>query len=385
MTPEVVTEALAAVDRRDGEQLPLLRRWVEINSYTANIAGVDRVGELIAESLAGLPLALERRAGDGCGAHLAWTTPAWRERPAERIVLIGHHDTVFPPGTFEVWEEQGDRLRGPGVLDMKGGLLCARAALVALDDAGVLARIPVGLITVGDEETGSLDSTPFLEEQARGAAAALVFEAGRLTDEIVVARKGVGTVRVAVHGKAAHAGNDIRTGVNAVWALARFVDRAQRLELAPDVSVNVGTFQGGTSANTVPEHADCAIDFRFVRRADGDAVVAELDRLARETAEESGARFTLRGGVKRPPLEKSAASSALAARYGEMARAEGLRAGEAALQGGGSDANTVGAIGVPAIDGLGPRGRGYHTHDEHIEVATLRQRTRALVRFLLAV
>lgn len=410
MTPEVVTAALAAADRRAGEMLPLLRRWVEINSFTGNVAGVNQVGERIAESLAGLPLALERRAGDGCGDHLAWTTPAWRDRPADRVLLIGHHDTVFPPGTFEVWEEQGDRIRGPGVLDMKGGLLCIRTALAALADAGVLADLPIGFITVGDEETGSLDSTRFLEELARGAAAGLVFEAGRLTDEIVVNRKGVGTVRVAVHGKAAHAGNDIRLGVNAVWALARFVDRAQRIaerseareggghagfaggaggnaprgiNFGSEVSVNVGTFRGGTSANTVPEHAECAIDFRFVKRADGDAVVAELDRLARESAEASGARFTLAGGVKRPPLERSAASSALAAQYGELARVEGLRAGEAPLAGGGSDANTVSAIGVPAIDGLGPRGRGYHTHDEHIEVPTLIQRTRALVRFLL--
>src|SRR5690606_28505198 len=103
------------------------------------------------------------------------------------------------------------------------------------------------------------------------------------------------------------------------------------------------------------------------------AVVAELDRLAREAAEASGARFTMSGGIKRPPLERTAASAALAARYGECAGAEGLGAGEAPLAGGGSDANTVSAIGVPAIDGLGPRGRGYHTHDEHIEVATLVQ------------
>ncbi len=370
-------DALAAVDRRAGEQLPLLRRWVEVNSYTANTDGVDQVGARIAESLAGLPLALERRAGDGCGAHLAWTTPAWRDKPAARVLLVGHHDTVFPPGTFEVWEERDGALRGPGVLDMKGGLLVARAALVALDDVGALAGTPVGLVTVADEETGSLHSRDFLEELARGAAAALVFEAGRPNDEIVVARKGVGTVSVAVTGKAAHAGNDLRLGISAVWALARFVDQAHRL------GVNVGTLRGGTTANTVAERAECAIDLRFVRAADGDQLVAELDRIARELANETGARFVLSGGIKRPPLEPTAASRALAARYGAGALAEGLSAGEAPLAGGGSDANTVSAIGVPAIDGLGPRGRGYHTHDEQIEIATIAPRIRALVRLLL--
>jgi glutamate carboxypeptidase len=383
MTEHVLAAALAAVDRHVGELLPILRGWVEINSFTGNVDGCNQVAARIADSLAGVPLAVDRRPGDGCGDHLAWTTPAWRDRPRERIVLVGHHDTVFPPGSFEVWEEQGGRVRGPGVLDMKGGLACVRAALWALADAGALAELPIALVSVADEETGSLDSRPFIEEVARGAAAALVFEAGRTTDQIVVARKGVGTVRTAVTGRAAHAGNDLARGVSAIWALARFIDRAQRLGDG-GVTVNVGTVRGGTSANTVAEHAECAIDLRFVRAADGDAVIAEIDRIARDVADASGARFVLSGGIKRPPLEPTARSRALATRYGACAVAEGLGAGDAPLVGGGSDANTVGAIGVPAIDGLGPRGTGFHTHDEQIEVATLAQRARALVRFLVA-
>ncbi|MCA9677708.1 MAG: M20 family metallopeptidase [Kofleriaceae bacterium] len=382
---EVTEIALAAASRRGDELLALLRRWVEVNSFTANPSGVDKVGHLIAEALAPLPLTLERRRGDGCGDHLAWTTPAWRDAPARRIVLVGHHDTVFPPGSFEAWDLQGDRLRGPGVLDMKGGLACVRTALAALHEAGLLAGLPLALVSVGDEETGSLDSRTFLEDVARGAAAALVFEAGRVGDQIVVARKGVGTLHVGVHGKAAHAGNDLRHGVNAIWALARFVDAAQRLgDDAGGTTVNVGTMRGGTSTNTVPEHADCAIDFRFVRAADGDALMTRFDAIAREVAEASGARFVLSGGVKRPPQERRDAAVALAARYGACALAEGLGDGEAPLQGGGSDGNTVSAVGVPAIDGLGPRGRGFHTHDEYVEVPTLMMRTRALVRFLAA-
>jgi glutamate carboxypeptidase len=382
--PDLLAAALAAADRRAGDLLPMLRRWVEVNSFTANVDGVNRVADRMAESFAALPLSLERRRGDGCGDHLAWTTPAWRARPRDRVLLIGHHDTVFPPGTFEVWEETADRVRGPGVLDMKGGIACVHTALAALHDAGALADLALAVVSVGDEETGSLDSRAFLEELAAGAASALVFEAGRPTDAIVIARKGVGSVRVTVTGKAAHAGNDIRAGINAIWALSRFVDQAQQLgDPAGDITVNVGTIRGGTSSNTVPADAECTIDFRCVRSPDGDAILADLDRIALEVAEQSGARFTLSGGIKRPPLEPTAASRALAARYGACALAEGLAAGENPLVGGGSDANTVSAIGVPAIDGLGPRGRGYHTHDEHIELRTLAPRTRALIRHLL--
>jgi glutamate carboxypeptidase len=379
-----VAPALAAAQRRGAELLPLLRRWVEINSFTANIAGVNAVGGLLAEGFALPGLALERHPGSGFGDHLVWRTPAWSQRPSERVLLIGHHDTVFPPGTFEVWEQEGDRLRGPGVLDMKGGLATIRTALAALADAGALAALPVAVVSVADEETGSSDSRTLLEDLAAGASAALIFEAGRTTDAIVTQRKGTGKVVVTVAGRAAHAGNDLAAGVNAIWALARFIDGAQRLtELDTGLTANVGTVRGGTSANTVPDAAECVIDFRYVRAPDGHALMGALDRLARGIAEDSGARFTITGGIKRPRLERSAASAAIAARYQEAAAAEGLGGGEAPLVGGGSDANTVSAIGVPAIDGLGPRGRGFHTHDEHIEVATLAARVNALVRFLV--
>jgi glutamate carboxypeptidase len=149
------------------------------------------------------------------------------------------------------------------------------------------------------------------------------------------------------------------------------------------MTINVGLVHGGTSANTVPAEARCDLDLRFVRAADGAALVAGLERLTASIGAEHGARFTIEGGVARQPLERTAASSALADRYGAEARAEGLGAGEAPLMGGGSDANTTSGVGVPSIDGLGPRGRGFHTLDEHIELATVAPRIRALVRFLV--
>ncbi len=384
MDVSLVDRALAAADRRASELLPALRRWVEINSYTGNVDGCNRVADLLVESFALAGLTATRVAGNGTGDHLIWRTPAWDTAPDRRLVLVGHHDTVFPPGTFEVWDQHGDRLRGPGVLDMKGGLATIRTALAALADVGALATLPLAVVTVADEETGSFESRSMLEDLARGARAALVFESGRATDALVTQRKGTGKVTVKVTGQAAHAGNNLKDGINAVWAIARFVDGAQQLtDWDRGVTVNVGLIDGGSSANTVPEHASCQLDFRYVRRLDGDQLMGAFDHLARGLAAETGARFVLEGGIRRAPLERSDASLALLHRYEPCAIAEGLAGGEAPLQGGGSDANTVSAVGVPAIDALGPRGKGFHTHDEYIELPTLAQRTRALVRFLV--
>ncbi|HZS40721.1 MAG TPA: M20/M25/M40 family metallo-hydrolase, partial [Polyangia bacterium] len=223
-------------------------------------------------------------------------------------------------------------------------------------------------------------------EAARGASCALVFESGRVNDLIVTRRKGVGGMTATARGKAAHAGNVHHEGRNAIWALARFIDRAQQLtDYARGVTVNVGRIEGGIGKNTVPERAEALVDFRFVSTDDGPAVAAALERAAEEAAASvEGTTIALSGGVSRAPLVRSDASAALYAEYAACARASGLGDGESPLLGGGSDANTCAALGVPAIDGLGPRGKGFHTVDEYIERASLVPKAQALVRFLAA-
>jgi glutamate carboxypeptidase len=378
--------ALAAARQRRESAIRLLRGWVEQGSYTADTAGVNAMGQMLQDAFGDLAdLEAHVRAGrDGIGDHLLWTTAAWDDARGDRVLLVGHHDTVFPPGTFEGWKVDGDVARGPGCLDMKGGLVVVHTALAALSDAAALAELPVAVLCVADEEVGSPDSRELTEEVARGAACALVFEGGRAGDAIITRRRGTGAVAAHVTGKAAHAGNHHADGVNAIWALARFVDAAQALtDYGKGVTVNVGTMRGGTSRNTVPAEAECGIDLRFERAADGERAVTELDRIARRIAGETGAAFRLEGGVRRPPLERTAASAALCERYARAARAAGLGGGEAGLIGGGSDGNNVAALGVPVIDGLGPRGAGFHTPDEHIELSSLPLRTEALIRFLL--
>jgi glutamate carboxypeptidase len=214
----------------------------------------------------------------------------------------------------------------------------------------------------------------------------LVFESGRAGDTIVTSRRGSGFALVTAHGRAAHAGNAFQDGINAIWALAKFVDLAQKLNgTIPGTSVSAGLFHGGTARNTVAEHAEAQLDLRFDDLQGQRALFSALQACADTAAAEvRGARLELRPEITRAPLEPSAASRQLLERYAACQRAAGLGASEAARQGGGSDANTVATFHVPVIDGLGPRGRGYHTHDEHVEIATFAPKTEALLRFLLA-
>jgi glutamate carboxypeptidase len=379
---ETLDTALAAVRARGPEMLGLTRRWVEVNSYTSNIEGVNQVGAMLRDAYALGPLALTTiPGGDAFGDHLIWRTAA----PGAPILLIGHHDTVFPPGHFEGWREDGNRATGPGALDMKGGLAIIRTALAALDDAGILSRLPVIVACVADEEVGSPTSAAHLRELATGAACALVFESGRANDMIITRRKGVGAMTVIAHGKAAHAGNNHVDGANAIWALSKFVDAAQALtDYGRGVTVNVGQFSGGTSKNTVPERAECKLDLRYQTVADAESLVSALRAAAVAVgATVRGVTLEVQGGVNRLPLERTPASAALRDEYAACARASGLGDGEAPLLGGGSDANTVAPLGVPAIDGLGPRGAGFHTSTEYVELETFVPKCEALVRFLI--
>lgn len=375
--------AIEAVRAQVPAMHQLTRRWVEVNSFTDNVAGVNAVGQLIREAFA-LPTLREEiiPGGPKYGDHLVWRTPAAQAPGAKPIVMIGHHDTVFPPGHFEGWREEDGKAIGPGVLDMKGGLAVIRAALHALEAAGALATLPIVVACVADEEVGSPHSTPHLQRVAQGAQCALVFESGRANDLIITRRKGTGAMTVVAHGKAAHAGNNHKDGANAIWALARFIDRAQACtDYAKGITVNVGTVGGGTSKNTVPERAECQLDLRFETIADAEALVAGL-REAAASVGVPGVTLEVTGGARRLPLERTAASAALRDEYAACARAVGLGDGEAALLGGGSDANTVGAMGIPAIDGLGPRGAGFHTTNEYAELATFGPKAEALLRLL---
>jgi glutamate carboxypeptidase len=372
------TDAIGWLEGQRAAMESFLERLVLQNSFTGNRQGVEAVANLVAGRLRALSLAVDLQPSQRFGPHVLFSGRA----PGAPVFLSGHTDTVHPPGTFETWRREGDRAVGPGTLDMKGGLVVMLFGLTAAKRAQLLERVALRGILVADEEVGSPESLLVTRGHAAGAACALSFESGRPGDELVTRRKGVGSVKAEARGVAAHAGNEPEKGRSAIWSLARFVDRAQGLaSLERGLTVNVGTISGGTTRNTVAGEARCEVDLRFERADDGHELVRSLERIAAEAAI-FGTSIELSRLSWREPLESTPASAALAREYGECQRESGLGAGEAPLAGGSSDACTLGAMGIPTVDGLGPRGRAYHTTQEEVDLSSLVPKAAALVRFL---
>jgi glutamate carboxypeptidase len=364
-----------------------LRDLVEVNSFTDNRPGGVETGRRLRRWMAIPGVEAEAVPGGRFADHLVFRSAG--DARIAPVALLGHLDTVFPPGVFEGYRVDRALRRGPGVLDMKGGLVVIAFALKGLAEVfpgGLGALPPLRVVVVSDEEVGSPEGSAVIRKVIAGCGAALVFESGRAHDAIITRRKGTGAVTAVAHGKAAHAGNAHAEGRNAIWALARWVDAVQQLtDYDRGVTVNVGKVLGGQGKNTVPDHAEAQVDIRYITRADGEALVERMHEAAAAVARSvPGTRLELSGGVGREPLERTPASVSLMEAYGACARAAGLGASEASLIGGGSDASTSAAMGIPSIDGLGPRGKGFHTLDEHIEVATLVLKAEALARFLAA-
>lgn len=356
-----------------------LERLVVQNSFTGNRRGVEAVANLCAGQLRALALEVELRASQQFGPHVLFSTG---RTPGAPVFLVGHTDTVHPPATFDGFRREGDRAVGPGSVDMKGGLAVMLFGLAAAKRAQLLERVALRGILAADEELGSPESQALTRTHAAGAECALCFESGRPGDLLITRRKGVGSVRTEARGVAAHAGNEPDRGRSAVWSVARFIDRAQALTDAErGLTVNVGVVSGGTTQNTVPASASCEVDLRFQRTEDGRALVAALQAIAAEVAV-PGTTLEVVQTSWREPLESTPASSALAKLYGECQRESGLGMGEAPLMGGASDACTLGAMGIPTVDGLGARGKGFHTTAEEVDLSSLVPKAMALLRFL---
>ncbi|HEX6468866.1 MAG TPA: M20/M25/M40 family metallo-hydrolase [Streptosporangiaceae bacterium] len=350
-----------------------VRTLVECESPSADLSAVARSAEVVARiGAAHLGREPERIVVDGC-THLRWRLgePPWR------VLLLGHHDTVWPIGSLATHPCTLDDsvLRGPGCFDMKAGLVMAIRAAAGLDG--------VTLLVTGDEELGSPGSRALVEEEARAASAALVLEASADAGALKTERKGVSVYDVGVVGRAAHAGLDPLRGVNATVELAH---QALAVSAIADgevgTTVTVTTARAGTTTNTVPAEGSFAVDVRVRTRSEQ----ARVDRAMRALRPVlPGARVTVTGGPNRPPME-AAASAGLFARAQRIAARLGLPELVCAAVGGASDGNLTAGVGTPTLDGLGAVGGGAHADDEHVLVDELPARTallRALVEELL--
>jgi glutamate carboxypeptidase len=297
------------------------------------------------------------------------------------VLLLCHYDTVWDKGTVRDWpfRVDGDRVTGPGVFDMKAGLVQAVWALRALADAG-LPRPPIRLVLNGDEEIGSPASRPVIEAAVDGARAALVFEASA-DGAVKTARKGVGIFRVDVRGVEAHAGLDPGKGVSAVDELARAVLALHALtDVEAGTTVNVGVVAGGSRSNVTAGTAHGQVDVRVRSEAEAVRVDAALAALG---TRDPRAALTVEGGWNRPVMERTDGTGRLFELARGLAAGIGLDLRECAV-GGASDGNFVAALGLPVLDGFGAVGDGAHARHEHISVHGMLERTALAAAVLTA-
>jgi len=292
------------------------------------------------------------------------------------IVLLCHHDTVWPEGTLVrlPYRIDGDRVTGPGSYDMKAGIV---QAAFALEQAR--PKRPIVVLSTSDEEIGSASSRALIEETARQAAAVLVLEPAASGGAIKTARKGIADFVLEVGGRAAHAGVEPEKGISAVEELAHQVLALKALaDPANGTTINVGVASAGTRPNVVAAHARAEIDVRFTRASEAERVVTAIQGLQPRL---EGAHLRISGGVDRPPMERSPGVVRLAQLAQRLARDVGFSLTETST-GGASDGNFTAAMGVPTLDGLGPDGGGAHADSEHLLVESWLQRTQ-LLRLLI--
>ena len=361
--------------------LQRLRQLVEVESPSDDKAAVDRANDLVSAWTQPLGATIKRHRQRAYGDILELRFGASKNPRSKRprILLLGHLDTVWPLGTLAKmpWKEADGKIYGPGVLDMKFGVVSALEAIRVLTELDALR--PITLLLNSDEEVGSEVSRPITEKLARQCAAVFVLEPAQGL-AYKTARKGVGQFDLRVTGVAAHSGVDFAAGHSAVLELARLLEKiASFTDLRVGRTVNPGVFGGGTRSNVIADHAWAEVDVRIAKASDA----AKVERLFRALkCEDKHCKLKIIGGLNRPPMERSAGTARLYKQARAIAHDLGFALDEAAT-GGGSDGNFTAALGVPTLDGLGAVGEGAHAAHEHIVVEHLVPRT-ALLAGLIA-
>lgn len=391
-TPPLPSAAeLDALRTAIGTDLPAyladLERLVNIDcgSYTPD--GVNEVGRWVAAFLAELGATVEARP-DPAGRYGDTVVATFTGRPdGPRALLIGHMDTVFDPGTAAArpYRMEDGVAYGPGVTDMKSGLLAGLYALKAIvGERGGLPFERLVFIANPDEEIGSPTSTPHIREAARETDVALVLECARANGDIVSARKGILDLRIVVHGRAAHAGVEPEKGLSAILEAARIVGELHALNGRwPGVTVNVGVIGGGTRPNVVAERCSLEVDVRATARESLEEAEAEIRRIA-ETTQLPDITIEFTPMARWWPMEKLERSGRLVEHAQAVASALGFEVADTST-GGASDANSTAGMGVPSLDGLGPIGGNDHSPAEYLDVDSIVPRTTLFAGLLLTI
>jgi glutamate carboxypeptidase len=334
-----------------------LKTIVEINSYTKNKSGVDRVGEVFDIWMKELDFRIEIYNRELIGSHRYYTSQ--HQKNAKKLLLLGHLDTVFPSNKFEGYSEDDDWIYGPGVCDMKGGNIVALQALRELKKENIDIQ-NIDMLLVSDEETGSDDSKHLTALLAKEYDYCFVYEAAGVNLEVVTGRKGVGTFFIDIKGKAAHAGNSYTDGNDANLEASYKLQELVRLtDLSKGTTVNVGKMEGGIGANTISPHAHLVFELRYKNSDERDRVLHLIDDIVAKPYVD-GTISTLRGGIQRDVMQTSDESLELVKNIEKITNST-ISYEE---RGGVSDANIVSSVGVVTLDGFGPFGDGDHTVNE---------------------
>ena len=360
------------INSRKGEFISDLKTLVNIDSSSDNLAGIEAVARILMPRLeaVGLTARLEKLGDRSVPSLLACNGAEGEESD---IMFLGHMDTVFPTGEAErrPFAVTGNQATGPGVCDMKGGLVAAVHVLEALHHEGVLNQLKIRVCFNGDEEVGSASSRKWIENHARCSRRVFVFEPCRPGHRFVLQRKGGGGYRIIARGKAAHAGVEPEKGSNAILEIAHQVVAIQRYgeQAGEGISAHVTVIHGGEKTNIIPEEASASVDVRVSRRSEVGKVEAFFQALPDHT-HVSGVTLRVHGGVGRPPMEADDATLALWREIEAQAAKLGMRI-ESISTGGCSDGNFSSALGIPTIDGMGPVGANAHRQDEYVELSSI--------------
>jgi glutamate carboxypeptidase len=362
---------------RTPQMISLLKQFVEIESPTHDKAAVNRLGAIIAREAQKIGAAIEivpkldvgdqiiARWGNGLGGFL----------------LIGHIDTVHPLGTLEMmpFYENGDKFFGPGVLDMKGGLVIMLTAIAALREADCMPARPITAFFNSDEEMGSYESREIIERLSKDAVLVLVHEPSEPDGALLTWRKGTGKFNIKVKGRAAHSGGAHAKGLNAIEELAHQIVTIQGLtDYEKGTTINIGSVHGGRAINIVPAYAEADGDLRIMRTSEYARiakVIQSLTPVLKDTIIE------INCNLNRPPLPHDATMENTFDRAYAIAREIGMEI-KAGGSGSASDANFVAPLGIPVLDGLGPSGEGFHSEQEYILTKSLPERARLTAALL---